>query len=186
MYHYPIFVSQAKDSVFGSKADPLSEKDATVWMAEEADSVKEWTISMFSTEERILSVKVPQAKDLKELDIKSERKWRQYATHLNLAATADEEPLNKIQKAYIYTQLSNMHSHPTDCPTREKRGWTGDSQLTSGGAALNFDALTFYGTAFGTFFTACLTVPGVSSGRVIPPMRALPRRGRGHHALPAS
>ena len=55
--------------------------------------------------------------------------------------------LNGIQTAYIFTQLSNMHSHPTDCPTREKRGWTGDSQLTSGGAALNFDALAFYGAS---------------------------------------
>ena len=57
--------------------------------------------------------------------------------------------LNGIQKAYVYTQLSNMHSHPTDCPTREKRGWTGDSQLTSGGAALNFAALGFYGNWLG-------------------------------------
>lgn len=31
-----------------------------------------------------------------------------------------------------------------DCPTREKRGWTGDSQLTAGGATLNFDTAAFY------------------------------------------
>jgi hypothetical protein len=48
-------------------------------------------------------------------------------------------------RRYVYTQLSNVHSHPTDCPTREKRGWTGDSQLTSAGAALNFDAAGMYG-----------------------------------------
>eukprot|EP00038_Savillea_parva_P015483 m.14055 g.14055 ORF g.14055 m.14055 type:complete len:1286 (-) comp3115_c0_seq1:253-4110(-) len=53
--------------------------------------------------------------------------------------------LQGIQHAYVYTQLSNVHSHPTDCPTREKRGWTGDSQLTSGGATLNFDTATMYG-----------------------------------------
>ena len=71
--------------------------------------------------------------------------------HTNVKKTGDVKfneslaVLNGIQRAYVYTQLSNMHSHPTDCPTREKRGWTGDSQLTSGGAALNFDALGFYG-----------------------------------------
>ena len=52
--------------------------------------------------------------------------------------------LNKIQTAIKYTQLSNFHSHPTDCPTREKRGWTGDSQITSAGASMNFDTGSFY------------------------------------------
>ena len=35
------------------------------------------------------------------------------------------------------SQLSNLHFHPTDCPTREKRGWTGDAQFTSRQASLN-------------------------------------------------
>ena len=33
--------------------------------------------------------------------------------------------LDGVQKAIVQTQLSNLHFHPTDCPTREKRGWTG-------------------------------------------------------------
>ena len=36
--------------------------------------------------------------------------------------------LNEIQAAIVQTQASNVHAHPTDCPQREKRGWTGDGQ----------------------------------------------------------
>ena len=52
--------------------------------------------------------------------------------------------LNGIQKAIVYTQLSNYYHHPTDCPQREKRGWMGDSQITSPEASLNFDTTAFY------------------------------------------
>ena len=59
--------------------------------------------------------------------------------HSNVSATgrvhfsnASFEILNRIQTAVRYTQLSNLHHHPTDCPQREKRGWMGDSQITSG------------------------------------------------------
>ena len=52
--------------------------------------------------------------------------------------------LNEIQAAIVQTQASNVHAHPTDCPQREKRGWTGDSQMTSGECSLNFDAGSMY------------------------------------------
>eukprot|EP00039_Didymoeca_costata_P027246 m.17957 g.17957 ORF g.17957 m.17957 type:complete len:1180 (+) comp6152_c0_seq1:184-3723(+) len=69
----------------------------------------------------------------------------------NVQFNSSFEILNKIQKAYRYTQLSNYHSHPTDCPTREKRGWMGDSQITSLGASLNFDTREFYRNWLQTF-----------------------------------
>lgn len=59
--------------------------------------------------------------------------------------------LNRIQSMYEYTQLSNVHFHPTDCPQREKRGWTGDAQVTAGGATLNFDTSSFYAQWLQTF-----------------------------------
>ena len=37
--------------------------------------------------------------------------------------------LNKIQSAVLYTQQSNIHSHPEDCPQRERHGWMADSQV---------------------------------------------------------
>jgi len=52
--------------------------------------------------------------------------------------------LNQIQSAIVQTQLSNLHFHPTDCPQREKRGWTGDAQFTSRQANLNFDMTELY------------------------------------------
>lgn len=53
--------------------------------------------------------------------------------------------LDGIQDAVVQTQLSNLHFHPTDCPQREKRGWTGDAQFTSRQASLNFNMRQLYG-----------------------------------------
>ena len=36
--------------------------------------------------------------------------------------------LNTIQKMLHYTSLSNLQDVPTDCPTRERAGWTGDGK----------------------------------------------------------
>jgi len=78
----------------------------------------------------------------------------------------ESEVLNKIQDAILRTQLNNLHSLPSDCPTREKRGWMvsgatgtawslcvvaaltallqGDAQVTAGEANLNLDMVAFY------------------------------------------
>lgn len=53
--------------------------------------------------------------------------------------TALAGTLDAIHKAVVRSQLSNIYSVPTDCPTREKRGWMGDGQWTAEEAALNFD-----------------------------------------------
>ncbi len=37
-----------------------------------------------------------------------------------------DERLNQLQHNIIWSQISNMVSIPTDCPQREKVGWTGD------------------------------------------------------------
>lgn len=39
--------------------------------------------------------------------------------------------LNRIHSLAQFSQLSNLWSIPTDCPQRERRGWTGDSQVFS-------------------------------------------------------
>lgn len=46
--------------------------------------------------------------------------------------------LNKIQKATRWAYLSNLASIPTDCPHREKNGWTGDAHLAANQAMFNF------------------------------------------------
>ncbi|MBO5070906.1 MAG: family 78 glycoside hydrolase catalytic domain [Roseburia sp.] len=59
--------------------------------------------------------------------------------------SCDSEILNWIRAAYIRTQLDNMHCGiPSDCPHAERRGYTGDGQLTCAAAMLQLDAQKFY------------------------------------------
>uniref|UniRef100_A0A8H8CDW4 alpha-L-rhamnosidase n=1 Tax=Psilocybe cubensis TaxID=181762 RepID=A0A8H8CDW4_PSICU len=48
--------------------------------------------------------------------------------------------LNKMHKAAVYTLLNNVHSIPTDCPTFEKNGWTGDAMLGTEMFLVNLDS----------------------------------------------
>ncbi|MDP2337360.1 MAG: family 78 glycoside hydrolase catalytic domain [Bacteroidota bacterium] len=53
--------------------------------------------------------------------------------------------LNKILDNYQWTQLGNVHGGiPSDCPHRERRGYTGDGQISAKAAILNFDMSQFY------------------------------------------
>ncbi|HUX52558.1 MAG TPA: family 78 glycoside hydrolase catalytic domain [Spirochaetia bacterium] len=52
--------------------------------------------------------------------------------------------LNRIQEAARRSTLTNYHSFPTDCPHREKNGWTGDALLSAEQVLLNFDPVTAY------------------------------------------
>ncbi len=70
-------------------------------------------------------------------------------THSNVEVTSSfecsEETLNPLYKAYIRTQLANMHCGiPSDCPHTERRGYTGDGQLTCDAAMIQLDAQKFY------------------------------------------
>ena len=51
-----------------------------------------------------------------------------------------EQLWNATNKAY----LSNLMGYPTDCPQREKNGWTGDGHLAIETALYNYDAITVY------------------------------------------
>lgn len=53
--------------------------------------------------------------------------------------------LNKILDNYQWTQLGNVHGGvPSDCPHRERRGYTGDGQISARAAIYNFDMTQFY------------------------------------------
>ncbi len=52
--------------------------------------------------------------------------------------------LNKIWEATNNSYLSNLFGYPTDCPQREKNGWTGDAHIAVETGLYNFDALTIY------------------------------------------
>ena len=53
--------------------------------------------------------------------------------------------LNQILDNYLWTQLGNVHGGvPSDCPHRERRGYTGDGQISAKAAIYNFDMSQFY------------------------------------------
>lgn len=52
--------------------------------------------------------------------------------------------LNKIWEATNNAYLSNLFGYPTDCPQREKNGWTGDAHIAIDVALYNYDAITVY------------------------------------------
>ena len=51
----------------------------------------------------------------------------------------DHELLNGLQTAIENSTVSNMISVPTDCPQREKLGWTGDINIFTGTGAFLYD-----------------------------------------------
>lgn len=58
--------------------------------------------------------------------------------------SCSDDRLNQLQKNIFRSQLSNMISIPTDCPQREKIGWTGDVQIFAATACFNQDMRTFF------------------------------------------
>lgn len=60
------------------------------------------------------------------------------------AVTSSSTLINKLWKASNNSYLSNLMGYPTDCPQREKNGWTGDGHLAIETALYNFDGITVY------------------------------------------
>ena len=50
-----------------------------------------------------------------------------------------DEVINRIQECTLKSDLSNFHYFPTDCPQREKNGWTADASLSAEQILYNFD-----------------------------------------------
>lgn len=51
--------------------------------------------------------------------------------------------LNRLQDNIRWSQIGNMISIPTDCPQRERAGWTGDIQVFAPTACFNMDVDAF-------------------------------------------
>lgn len=52
--------------------------------------------------------------------------------------------LDKIAFAANSSYLSNLFGYPTDCPQREKNGWTGDAHIAAETGLYGFDGITIY------------------------------------------
>lgn len=71
-----------------------------------------------------------------------------YAMHSDVGVAGEvkssSELIRKLWKATNMAYLSNLMGYPTDCPQREKNGWTGDGHLAIETALYNFDGITVY------------------------------------------
>lgn len=71
-----------------------------------------------------------------------------YFMHSDVPAVGSVEASNpiigKLTRAANYSYLSNLMGYPTDCPQREKNGWTGDGHFAIEAALYNFDGITVY------------------------------------------
>ena len=59
--------------------------------------------------------------------------------HFDSFDPSERHILNDIHHATLWSQKSNLHSVPTDCPTRERRGWMADGWVSSDGGMLTLD-----------------------------------------------
>lgn len=68
--------------------------------------------------------------------------------HTNLSSAGEvrtsHESLAPIQAAILRSSRLNFHHIPTDCPHREKNGWTGDAWLSARQMCRNFDMRNAY------------------------------------------
>lgn len=50
-----------------------------------------------------------------------------------------DDTINKLYEMTLRSDMSNFHHFPTDCPHREKNGWTGDASVSAHQLLLAFD-----------------------------------------------
>ena len=74
--------------------------------------------------------------------------FRAAFVHQDVARTADfycsDDLVNWIYRAGILSVYSNLFDALTDCPTREKYGWTNDAQASAEQLCMNFDLRKFF------------------------------------------
>lgn len=58
--------------------------------------------------------------------------------------TCSSSLINRLQSCTEWSYVSNFVGYPTDCPHREKNGWTGDAHLAAEAGLYNFQAAAAY------------------------------------------
>lgn len=85
---------------------------------------------------RIQGMKPPEKEDVTAVLLSTEKE--------NIGSFLCSDPrLNRLYENIRYSQRNNMLSIPTDCPTRERAGWTGDLLIYAKTALLNEDVTPF-------------------------------------------
>jgi alpha-L-rhamnosidase len=96
----------------------------------------------FYTGFRYMEVTADKPEDLKSLSI--EGRVVHTALERNGAFETSDSLINRIHRATIWSQIGNTVSYPTDCPQREKGGYTGDGQLIAETSMHDFQMAAFY------------------------------------------
>lgn len=73
--------------------------------------------------------------------------------------------LNRAHQTALWTFESNMVSVLSDCPIRERNGWTGDAHAVVGMASYNFAVTPFLDKFLGDFRTTDQIAPTIIPGR---------------------
>jgi alpha-L-rhamnosidase len=83
----------------------------------------------------------------KPLDLTTEN-LTAYFQHSDLPIAGNihssSKTLNKIWQAANASYLANLFGYPTDCPQREKNGWTGDAHIAIELGLYNYEGITVY------------------------------------------
>ena len=70
------------------------------------------------------------------------------SVHTSVSKTGEfvcsDSMINKLHRTALWTEMSNLHGIPTDCPHRERCGWLGDAFLTSDMTIYNFNMPLFW------------------------------------------
>lgn len=79
----------------------------------------------------------------------SEDQIEALSVHTQLEETSEfvtsNRLFNRIHEIWVDTQVANVHGNvPSDCPHRERSGYTGDGQVVCSTVMSNFDARSFY------------------------------------------
>jgi alpha-L-rhamnosidase len=89
-----------------------------------------------------VEVKSDKPIELKQSDLKA--KFIHTAVRPVGKFRCSNDMLNKLGEATKTSYLSNLMSIPTDCPQREKNGWTADAHVSVDLGLMNFDGIRVY------------------------------------------
>ena len=96
----------------------------------------------FYTGFRYIEVSTDQPETIQDLRVEGR------VVHTDLERTGHFESsdtlFNRIYEASVWAQRGNLHGFPTDCPHREKGGYTGDAQVIAETSMHDFQMHAFY------------------------------------------
>ena len=96
----------------------------------------------FYTGFRYVEVTIDNHKNPESLEV--EGRVVRSALDFNGKFVTSDSLLNRIHRATVWSQMGNTHGFPTDCPHREKGGYTGDGQIIAESSIHDFHMAAFY------------------------------------------